>query len=417
MKLQLPTYWKHVLTVLGGSLGAQALPLAAAPLITRLCSPAEVGAFSVWLAVVAVAAVAATLRLEWAMILDHGSEHQATCFNVVAYSATALALGMTVSAIGLRAIGLPAAAHMSWYMLLTLGIGTWLTAYMQTTLAYATSRNAFGKAAKAKICAAGGIAVGQLGLLLAGAGGAAALLTGQLAGLAAGLLAAFLLLEPPRPQLALRPGPRQLQYLQRHRAFWRFALPSSLLNMLVGQLPLFMIGAHHGVLAAGLYALTQRVLSAPVSLLAASVLEVFKRQSVIDFQAYGHCRDAYRTTFKVLALLGIVPSLLLFLFSPPLFAWVFGENWRAAGQLAQILAPLYYLNFIASPLSYVFVVAGKQKIELLWQLALAVMTVSVFALPATLHQSVAWYAAGYSLLYLVYLLMSWQCAQNRKGAA
>lgn len=31
MKLHPPTFWKHVMTVLGGALGAQALPLLAAP--------------------------------------------------------------------------------------------------------------------------------------------------------------------------------------------------------------------------------------------------------------------------------------------------------------------------------------------------------------------------------------------------
>lgn len=417
MNIALPTYWKHVLTVLGGALGAQALPLLAAPLITRLATPAELGAFSVWFAVVGVAAIGATLRLETAMILDHGSEHQATCFRVVAYAATMLAIGMTVVAIALRAFGLPAAAHMSWYGLLTLGIGTWLTAYMQTTLAYATSRNAFGKAAKAKVCAAGGIAVGQVVLLLAGAGGAAALLTGQLAGLALGLLVATWLLDPPRPRIAPLPDAEQLAYLRRHRAFWRFGLPSNLVNVLVGHLPLFMIGVRYGALAAGLYALTLRVLSAPVALLASSVLEVFKRQSVLDFQQQGNCRDAYRSTFKVLVMLGLGPSLLLFLFSPQLFAWVFGEDWRVAGELARILAPLYFLNFIASPLSYVLFIAGKQKLDLLWQLALAAVSVAAFAMPLTLHQSLACYAAGYSLLYLVYLYMSWQISLNRMAPA
>ncbi len=166
-------------------------------------------------------------------------------------------------------------------------------------------------------------------------------------------------------------------------------------------------------MAAGLFALTQRVLSAPVALLAASVLEVFKRQSVIDFQAQGNCRDTYRYTFKVLVMLGLGPSLVLLLFSPQLFAWVFGENWRPAGELAQILAPLYFLNFIASPLSYVFFVAGKQKIDLVWQVALFCMTLCAFGGPATLQQSVTWYATGYSLLYVVYLFMSWQYSQNR----
>lgn len=412
MQLHAPTYWKHVLTVLGGSLGAQALPLLAAPVITRLCTPAEVGAFSVWLGVVAVAAIGATLRLEAAMILDHGTEHQATCFSIVAWSATVLALSMTVLGLSAHALDMPIVSRWSWFALLTVGLAAWMTAYMQTTLAYATSCNAFGKAARAKILGAGSIALFQVGLLTAGLGGTA-LLAGQLAGLAVGLLAATLLLDPPRPRITLLPCPRQRRYLQRHSAFWRFSLPSNLLNVLVGQLPLFMIGARHGALAAGLYALTARVLAAPISLLASSVLEVFKRQSVHDFQTQGNCRDAYRYTFKVLALLGCGPALVLFLFSPALFAWAFGENWRPAGELASLLAPLCFLNFIASPLSYVFFVSGKQKMDLYWQVALFAMTVLAFATPGTLHESVGRYATGYSLLYLVYLCMSWHCSQSR----
>jgi O-antigen/teichoic acid export membrane protein len=416
MNIVVPLYWKHVLTVLGGALGAQALPLIAAPFITRMCTPAELGAFSVWLGIVAVVAIGSTLRLEAAMILDHEAEQQRTCFGVVAYAATALALLVTLVAIVARLLELPLVSRLPWLALLTIGPCAWMVATMQTTLAYATSRNAFGKAASAKIWAAGSIALFQVGLLAAGVDGAA-LLAGQMAGLGAGLVAAFILLAPPRAQLALTLNQQQRSYLRRHSKFWRFSLPSNLLNVLVGQLPLFMIGARHGALAAGLYALTLRVLTAPVALLAASVLEVFKRQSVHDFQQNGNCRAAYRYTFKALVLLGLGPSLVLLLFSPSLFAWAFGENWRAAGELAQIMAPLYFLNFIASPLSYVFFVTGKQKMDLLWQVALAIMTVSVFVAPGTLVQSVQWYAIGYSLLYLVYLYMSYHCSQPRMAPA
>jgi O-antigen/teichoic acid export membrane protein len=131
----------------------------------------------------------------------------------------------------------------------------------------------------------------------------------------------------------------------------------------------------------------------------------------------GNCTHAYRYTFKVLTLLGLGPSLVLFAFSPTLFALVFGESWRAAGELAQILAPLYFLNFIASPLSYVFFISGRQKIDLLWQVALFAMTLSAFVAPGSLHENVLWYTIGYSLLYLVYLHLSYQCSQNRVVAA
>jgi O-antigen/teichoic acid export membrane protein len=416
MKRQLPGFWKNVATVLSGALGAQALPLLAAPLITRLCAPAEMGAFSVWLGVITVASIGATLRMETAMLLDHGLEQQRTCFGVVAYAATVLALVMTLCAAAARFWELPMARNMSWFGVLTIGIGTWLSAYIQTMLAYAISHQQFGKAAKAKVWSAAGIALAQLGLLFAGLGGMA-LLAGQLLGLGAGLLAARALLAPPPARLALTLDAAQLRYLRKHQNFWRYSLPSCLLNAMAAQLPLFLIGIKHGVLAAGLFALTQRVLGAPISLLAASVLDVFKRQSVHEYQTIGNCRRAYRYTFKALLLLGLGPSLVLFLYSPQLFSWVFGPAWRPAGELARILAPLYFLNFIASPLSYVFLVVGKQKIELIWQVALFLMTLAVFMAPASLDQSVLWYTIGYSLLYLVYLRMSYQCSLNRLATA
>jgi len=426
----LPPFWKHLLTVLSGSVAAQALPILAAPLITRLCRPADLGQFGVWYGVVAIAAVAATLRMENAMIIDHAPARQRLCFGVVAWSAGWLAALLTVAATAARAAGW---TTLPWSGVLTLGAAAWLTAGMQTTLAYAASHNAFAPAAKAKIWAAGGIALSQLALLAAGAG-AVALPAGQLLGLATGLAAARLLLRPPasrtgarRPLARLRllarrlwrgalPTPAQRRYLHAHRAFWRYALPSNVLNAAIGPLPLLLIGARHGVLAAGLFALTQRVLAAPVSLLAASVQEVFKRESVRQYQNSGNCRPAWRHAARVLLLLGFLPSLLLLLAAPPLFAFAFGAPWRAAGELAQILAPLYFLNFIASPLSYVFFVAGRQKIELAWQLALFAMTLAVFAAPLTLHQSVAAYATGYSLLYLVYLHMSYRYALDRDPA-
>ncbi|MGV7207289.1 lipopolysaccharide biosynthesis protein, partial [Oxalobacteraceae bacterium A2-2] len=167
---------------------------------------------------------------------------------------------------------------------------------------------------------------------------------------------------------------------------------------------------------AGLLALTQRVLGAPVGLLAASVLEVFKRESVQQYREYGHCRPAYRQALRALLLLGFPPLLLLLAAAPALFGWVFGPQWREGGELARLLAPLYYLNFVAGPLSYVFYIAGQQRAELLWQVALFAMTAAVFLAPLTLRQAVLAYAAGYALLYLRYLQLSYRYA-GPAGAA
>jgi O-antigen/teichoic acid export membrane protein len=322
-------FWKNVATVLLGATGAQVLPLLLAPLLTRMCTPADMGDFSVWLGVVAVGAIVATLRIDTVMVLDRDLQQQRLCFGVVNWSATALTIALTLFAVLACFFDFPFLRDMSWLELLTIGAGTWLTAAMQTTLAYASSHKLFGKAATAKVLQAGTVAVSQAALL-----------------------------------------------------------------------------------CAGLFALTQRVLGAPVTLVAASVLDVFKRQAVQEFETLGNCLAVYRATFRALVLLALPPSLILFLFSPGLFAWLFGPAWRPAGELASILAPLCFLNFIASPLSYVFFIAGRQKMELGWQVALFAMTIAVFSAPLPLRHSVAGYAVGRSLLYVVYLAMSYHCARN-----
>ncbi|MGI4719432.1 MAG: lipopolysaccharide biosynthesis protein [Janthinobacterium lividum] len=416
MSISRPEFWRNVATVMSGATGAQALTLLAAPLLTRLCTPAEMGTFSVWLGVITVASLVATLRVENAMVIDHEKGQQRLCFSVVAYFATLLALVLTFGSLCACVLGLPPLETVSWGQMAMVGLATWITANIQTTLAYAASHRRFGTAARIKLLQAGTIAASQLALLYAGVDGAA-LLAGQLIGLGVGLLAGRLLLSPPKARMRLLLDREQRDYLVKHQAFWRYSLPSSLLNTVVGQLPLFMIGIHHGALAAGLFALTQRVIAAPTALIATSILEVFKRQAVHEFESVGNCHQVYRSTFRALMLLALPPTLVLLLFSPALFGWLFGDNWRPAGELARILAPLCFLNFVASPLSYVFFVAGKQKMELFWQMALFVVTVAVFVTPLTLHQSLFAYVLGRSILYVVYLYMSNMCARNTPAIA
>jgi O-antigen/teichoic acid export membrane protein len=414
MLAKLPAFWKHAATVLTGTAAAQVLPLLLSPLITRLCTPGDMGTFGIWVGVIAIASTVATLRLQAAMILDHEPSAQQTCFSVVAYFSSLLAIVITLCAVLARFWGVPQAQNMSWFGLLTIGVGSWLTAYNTMIIAYATSYLAFGKAALVKVCGAGAIALGQLLLLLTGLGGAA-LLAGHLFGLAIGMVAAIILLSPPRASVSVKPTAAQRKYLEKHQSFWRFALPAGLLNIAAGKFPLFLIGAKYGLVSAGLFALTERVLTAPISLLAASVLEVFKREAVHEFQTLGNCKKAYRGTFKALVLLGCGPALFIFAFAPDFCAWIFGEPWRGAGEFARILSLLYFFNFVASPLSYVFFVAGKQKVEFVWQIALFITTITVFLAPLSLTQVLWNYTISYSLLYVVYLYLSHRFAVNAQS--
>ena len=121
MLATLPVFWRNAVTVLSGTVAAQALPLLVAPIITRLCTPQDLGVFSIWLGIIAIASTVATLRLEAAMILDHEPSAQQTCFSVVAYFSTLLAVAITLCAIVARLSGIEQVHAISWFALLTIG--------------------------------------------------------------------------------------------------------------------------------------------------------------------------------------------------------------------------------------------------------------------------------------------------------
>jgi O-antigen/teichoic acid export membrane protein len=399
-----------VLTVLAGALGAQLLPILAAPLLTRLCTPAEIGAFSAWLGVAATASVVATLRMETPMLLEPHAAGQGACLRVVAYWAALVAVTLVLAAFAARLSGLPLACMQTWPALVLLGGAVWLMAYHSIVNAYAVAHQRFGAAARTKVWTVAAVTSAQLGLLWLGTG-SAALPLGLLAGLLMGVFAARWYVRPPAVAWHWRPRPADWAVVRRHIRFVKFSLPSDLLNTLVGQLPLLLIGSAYGAAAAGMFALTHRVLAAPASVLSSSILEVFKPQAAQEWRRHGHCGQSYRRTFKLLLGIGLVPSLLLWWLAPPLFALVFGTSWRAAGDMASLLAPLYLVGFIASPLGYVLYVTGRQHVELVWQGGLLLVTLAAFILPTSLEQCLLAYTWGRIALYLLYMGLSYRAAR------
>ena len=109
---------------------------------------------------------------------------------------------------------------------------------------------------------------------------------------------------------------------------------------------------------------------------------------------------------------GILLAIGVILLAEPLFVFAFGESWRKAGVIAVWLMPMFTLRFIASPLSYVFYIANKQHIDLIWQCALFCMTIAAFLLITNFEEAVKIYAVGYSCLYMVYLILSYRYSKG-----
>ncbi len=231
-------------------------------------------------------------------------------------------------------------------------------------------------------------------------------------GALAGQSIAFILLVWPflRGRVLLKIGldQRNSIYLTKYRNFPLFTLPADLINSITMYLPIFILGVMFGPEVVGLYMLTQRVVVMPVSMLGSAIAEAYKKEFLSGRSNPEKCFILYKKTLLWSIATGLPALLLFYLIAPWLFLLVFGEEWNEAGRMAQILATLYFMKFLASPLSYVFYVQSKQKEDFVLHVIMLIMSVLGLLLPYFMFQSLEYVLMGYvssiSSIYLYYII-------------
>lgn len=348
---------RQVLTLLGGAGLAHVVSLAASPLLSRLYNPQEFGAFALFASVVAFLSTGATGRYEMAVILpasDDEARQLVVLALLVACPVLVLTGAVAVVGAGWFAAWAGDAGLAKWVLLLPLAVG--LAALANTLTAWANRTEAFRGLAFSRVGQSGVTALSSIGFGYAG-WASPGLLLGSILGQAA---AATLLVGRHLGQVGRDIDPVVLKaLLRRYRDFPRINLPHALLDALQASLILFLVGAWYGATALGGYAFALRVARAPLAMLSSSVAQVFQQRAARLASAGGDLRRLVRQTTVRLAAVGVV-FLFFATWAPEAFAWVFGEQWRGAGEQARVLSPWMALNFITGPLSQLPLILGRQ---------------------------------------------------------
>lgn len=398
-------YARNILTLMTGTSLAQAIPIAISPILTRLYSPEEFGRFALYMAVAMIASVLVTGRYELAILVPR-QEHDA-----LHITALAVTLSVVISAVLLLIVifcSQPIAALLGdsalapwlyWVPASTLLLGVY------QSLSYWSNRKAqYKRLAISRMVQNTSIALAQMSNGYAGSG-AVGLVVGQIMGqvLAAGVLVRLIWMEDSRQIRALKVV-RGLALAKKYINFPKYLIAAHSFNTASGQMPVLLLSALFNVTATGFFTLTQRVMTAPMSLIANALGDVFRQEASQAYIHSGNCKDVYEKTFKRLFLISIVPFSILFFFAPTFFALFFGEHWRVAGEYAQILTPMAFLQFITSPISQVSIISGNQKIDLFWQLALFSSLCIVFLIGGYLNDlstTLVLFSANYTFMYMV----------------
>lgn len=411
------SYARNVLTLMTGSALAQAIPVAVSPILTRIYSPEEFGRFALFMALTMIISVVVTGRYELAILLPRKDE------NALHIAVLAIAISIILSAVLLLVVatmGAPIAAMLGdedltqWLYLVP--VSTLLLGIYQSLNYWSNRKAHYRRLAVSRTLQGGGIAVSQLGGGWVG-GGAGGLILGQISGqlAATGLLAKLVWSDDRNTFRKLRPL-RSLVLARKYINFPKYLILAHGINSVSGQAAILFLSTLFNTATAGFFTLTQRVILAPMVLVAKAMGDVFRQEASRYYIHEGSCKEIYLKTFRRLVLLSAFPFLVFFYLAPTLFNWVFGDEWRVAGEYAQILTPMAFLQFITSPLSSMYMIAEKQKLDLLWQVALLVMIVFAFLL-GYLYKDIRLilklYAGVYCLMYVINGLISYKLAKGQ----
>lgn len=389
-----------VLTLLTGTVAAQALAYLARPLLTRLFTPEAFGILGFYLAVVTVLSTVASGKYEDAILLPADRREAAGVYTL------ALALGFVAFLASLALLPLrgPIAAALdrpdAAVALLFVPPALLATVWGRASELWLTRADRFGAISGARIAQNGAMVPVQVGVGLAGAA-ASGLIGGHVLGRIVGTL--VVTAQAWRDVEVRRWNAAELRRLaSRYRRFPLFAMPSGFLNTFSMQLPAFFLLAYFSPDVLGYYALAYGTLAIPMQLVGGSVGQVYFARAA-EARHAGTLGPLTRSVFARLSALGLFPMAALALAAPAVFSVVFGAEWREAGLYAQLMAPWLYFVFVSVPLSNLFDLLERQPLELAFNAVMVVMRAAALGIGGWMGSpiwAVGLYAAVSAVLWI-----------------
>jgi len=368
-------FTRNVLTLMTGTVVAQAIPIAISPILTRIYSPEEFGLFALFFAILSILSVLANGRYENSVMLPKKDEDALHLFALgiiinIFLSTIILIIVIVFNDSITKALGNEEISLWLYFIPISL----FFTGLFNILNSMNNRQKNYKDIASATITKSMVMALVQLvvGLIKSGAAG---LILGQiLAQFFANVKLFKNIIKDKKAIFSIRKL-KIIALAIKYKKFPIFSLPSALANVLSGQLSNILISSFYSVATLGFYSLIQRILAIPSVLIGKSIGQVYYEEGTRERKKNGVVTDIFNSTFKKLVIIGLPSFSILFFIVEDLFAFVFGEEWRVAGHYAQIVIPMFFMRFVVASLSITYDMFGYLKLELIWQVALLVGSV------------------------------------------
>ncbi|MCI6988992.1 MAG: oligosaccharide flippase family protein [Campylobacter sp.] len=368
-------FTKNILTLITGTTIAQAIPIAISPILTRLYSPEEFGVFALFLSVVSLASIIVSARYELAIMLP---KKHSDALNVVALSLICVSfisfLFLVIIAIfgGEIARLLGNAEIKNWLYLAPLSVfligiynslNYWFNRHKNYKL-ISSNRVVQSLSSSSLNLGFGFVSLTNFGLIISN--------------LCAQIIATsnFIRVFLAKFKSKLKDINRLkiIALAKKYKNFPLLNLPNAIIDTIRLSGVNFIINKLFGTAFLGQFSLAYRSIYAPSAIIGSAFSQVFFREIAVAKKSDLH--NIIKSFTIKLAIIALPIFACLYFLAEPLFAFVFGAEWRVAGKIAAVMTPWVYLNFITSPLSQIFIVLGRQKDLLIFSIFYMIVPLS-----------------------------------------
>jgi O-antigen/teichoic acid export membrane protein len=161
--------------------------------------------------------------------------------------------------------------------------------------------------------------------------------------------------------------------MKKYKDFLIYGTSISTLNNTSNQLPVILLQSIYSIQSAGIYSWANRIIQMPTGLITQAINQVFYQDVSQKISEKKPILNLVKSTTKKLFVIGIIPYSILFLFAPQIFGFVFGEKWALAGEYTRCLIPWLFISFLNSPITGVISAYGKQKMHFYNEITLLIL--------------------------------------------
>jgi O-antigen/teichoic acid export membrane protein len=150
----------------------------------------------------------------------------------------------------------------------------------------------------------------------------------------------------------------------------------------------------------------------PFFLIGTALSEVIKEKAHDSILHKKSLHSIVKKTAHRLFILGVIPTLIFMATSSQIFSLIFGEEWKEAGVYAQILAPMFFIRFIVTPVSCIALLKNKTKLELYWQILFLFTSCGAYFFSDSQYSLITYFSIAFSFLYLISFYVNLQLSKE-----